>query len=801
MFSNYLKTAIRNLLKHKGYSFINITGLAVGMACCILIMALIIDELSFDLFHENQANIYRVATVGKIAGRTIEIATVPAPFGPTLVKDYPEVLNAVRFRDYGRNVFSYGDRKFYETGLYLTDNSIFDIFSFKLLRGDPATALKAPYSIVINQEIAEKYFDAEDPIGKILKVKNDKEFFITGIIADPPPNSHIQFRMLASFETYYAENPDRMVWYNWNYQTYIQLDPNTAYREFEQKFVDFNERYIGDFVRSIGGDISNYLQPLTSIHLYSNIEGEISPGSDIKYVYAFGTIAIFILFVACINFMNLSTARSARRAREVGLRKVFGAQRKALIYQFLGESLLLAVISMAFSLVIVKLASPFFNNLAGREIPLNLFTNPIIIAGLVIIVLFIGLVAGSYPAFFLSSFKPIRVLKGQLQKGANKSKLRSGLVVFQFAISIMLVIGTSIVLNQLHYMRSKNPGFDKQQILVLSLNDDSMRQKTALIKTEMSTIDGVISVAGSMKVPGEESFNTSVFYPEGFSANQSVLMENFNIDLNFLETYNIALIDDRNFSNEFTTDEDAAILINEMAAKALEWENPVGKIIYQPTSSDDMTDRQALTVIGVINDIHHRSLQHAVEPALINLNTESSSRISLRLAEGTIPETIKQVEQHWNAIFPDQPFDYFFLDDYFDGLYRSEEQLGNIFKTFTIFAILIGCLGLLGLASYAAEQRTKEIGIRKVLGSSATAVVLMLWKEFLVLVLVANLFAWPVAYFTMNNWLQSFPYQAGMPVVIFIAAAIAAIIIALLTVSYQSIKAALANPVKSLRYE
>ncbi len=451
--------------------------------------------------------------------------------------------------------------------------------------------------------------------------------------------------------------------------------------------------------------------------------------------------------------------------------------------------------------MIVKLASPYFNNLAGREIPVNLFTDPLISFGLVTIVLFIGLVAGSYPAFFLSGFQPLRVLQGQFQKGAVKSMLRRGLVVFQFAISITLVIGTTIVNNQLNYMRSKNPGFNKQQIMVLSLEDDFMRQKAPLIKTEMSTIDGVISAAGSMKVPGEESFNTSVFYPEGFAENQSILMENFNIDHNFLETYDIALIDGRNFSNKFTTDEDEAVLINETAVKALEWENPVGKIIYQPTGSDDMTDRQALTVIGVINDIHHRSLQHAIEPALITLDTESSNRISLLLRKSTISETIKMVEQRWNAIFPDQPFDYFFLDDYFNGLYRSEERLGNIFKAFTFFAILIGCLGLLGLASYAAEQRTKEIGVRKVLGSSASAVVLLLCKEFIALVLIANLFAWPTAYLIMKNWLHSFPYQTGMPIVIFIIAAITAIIIALLTVSYQSIKAALANPVKSLRYE
>ncbi|MFH1853389.1 MAG: ABC transporter permease [Candidatus Neomarinimicrobiota bacterium] len=801
MLKNYLKIAIRNLLKQKGYSFINIAGLAVGMACCILIMAYIADELSFDRFHNRVENIYRVATVGKIAGRTINIATVPAPMGPAMVDEFPEVSAAVRFRTTGDQIFSYQDKKFFESNLMYADNSLFEVFSFRLLSGDPATALAAPHTMVITPELARKYFGDDDPVGKILRMNNEEDFTITGLIAKPPGNSHIQFDLLLSFETFYKRNPDRMVWYNWNYQTYILLADDADYQSLEQKLVQFNERHIGEFVKAIGGDISNYLQPLASIHLHSQIEAEVSPNGDIRYVYAFALIAGFILLIACINFMNLATARSANRAREVGLRKVVGADRRMLISQFLSESLVLALISFLLALLIVVLAHPYFNHLAGRTIALNLFSNPWIVAGLIGLILFIGLAAGSYPALFLSRFRPAVVLKGTLQKGAKSSRFRSILVIFQFAISIALIIGTGIIFNQLDYMQTKDMGFNKEQLLVIAIRDDQTTGKADLIKTELKKIDGVVSICGASKVPGEESFNTSVFYPEGYAQDQSVLMENFTIDESYLETYQIELLAGRNFSREFTTDPEQSIMINETAARTFGWDDPVGKLIYLPADDNDMSQRQTVTVIGLTRDIHHRSVQHAVEPLLIDFNPGQAFRITVRLKTDNITNTMEQIEQKWLAINPDHPFDYFFLDEYFDSLYRGEERLGNIFRTFTVFAVLIGCLGLFGLASFAAEQRTKEIGIRKVLGSSVSAVVLLLYREFITLIIIANLVAWPVIYFTMRHWLKDFPYQTSIGVGGFILAALLALGIALLTVSYQSLKAALANPVQSLRYE
>lgn len=801
MFHNYIKITFRNILKQKGYTFINVFGLAVGMACCIFIFAYIIDELSFDRFHENADNIYRVNTTGIISGRTIEIATVPAPMAQAMINDFPEVPDAVRFRSRGNVVMSYQDKKYFESGLLYTDNSIFDIFSFKLVLGDQKSALTAPYTAVISQEIAHKYFGNENPVGKIIRVDNSDDYSITGVLDKIPYNSHLQFDVLASFETLYKQRPDNLGWLGWNHQTYILLKDGVDYKIFDEKFKSFNDKYIGAIMKQLGGEIYNYLQPLTEIHLFSNMEVELSTNSDIRYVYAFAAIAIFILLIACINFMNLSTARSANRAKEVGLRKVIGADRAMLINQFLGESFILAIISVIFSLGIVISTNHYFNNLVGREIPIHFLTNPIIIVGLLTIVVLVGLIAGSYPAFFLSGFKPSSVLKGELNKGIKSSRFRSVMVVFQFAISIALIIGASIVSNQLHFMKNSRLGFNKEQQLVIRITDNEVENKLQLIKSTMLNINGVNSVCGSGMVPGEDFFNTNVYYPEGFSDDQGVLMENFSIDENFLDTYNVELSAGRGFQREMSTDRENSVIINETAAKKLNWNNPVGKKIYTLTNSQEISTRKPLTVIGVIKDMHHRSLHHLVEPTLIEYSPGSADRITLKLDTQNISETMASVEDQWNQLAPNNPFEYFFLDDYYDNLYKSEENLSNIFQVFTFFAIIIGCLGLFGLVSFAAEQRTKEIGIRKTLGSSVSSIILILNKEFLTLVIIANIFAWPVAYFMMKKWLASFPYQADMTITTFLFAGLAAVLIAILTVSYRSIKAALTNPVEALRYE
>jgi putative ABC transport system permease protein len=801
MFKNYLKIAIRNIRSQKGYTFINVFGLAVGMACCIFILAYITDEISFDRFHEKADNIYRINTTGIVSGRTIKVGTVPAPMAQTMVNDFPEVLDAVRFRSYGNMTVNYQDKTYLEPGLFYTDNSIFSIFSFRLLLGDPNTVLKAPYTVVITPEIARKYFGNENPVGKIIRLNNNEDYSITGIIEKPPANSHLDFDMLASFATIEKNNPQSMGWIGWNYQTYVLLEDGVDYKSFEKKFLGFNDKYIGGIVKQMGGEIYNYLQPLTSIHLHSNMEFELSTNSDIRYIYAFAAIALFILLIACINFMNLSTAKSANRAKEVGLRKVIGAERGMLINQFLGESFILAIISIIFALGIVLTTNHYFNDLVGREIPVNIFSNQLIFAGLIAIVIFVGLIAGSYPAFFLSAFNPATVLKGKLNKGSRGSRFRSILVVSQFAISITLIIGAVFVYNQLEFMKNKRLGFNKEQQLVIKIIDDEVQDNLKLLKLSMLNIHGVQSVSGSGMVPGENNISTNVYYPENLPENQSILMQNFDIDEDFIKTYNMELSAGRNFSTEMITDKDNSVLINETAVKKLNWENPVGKKLYALASNQDIAEREPRIVIGVIKDIHHRSLHHPIEPTVIDYSPDHAERITLKLNAQYISETMASVKEEWKRIAPNHPFEFFFLDDYYNSLYQSEENLSKIIQVFTIFAIIIGCLGLFGLVSYAAEQRTKEIGIRKVLGSSVSAIVVILCKEFFSLIIISNIIAWPAAYFMMKSWLEGFPYQTEMQLFTFFFAGLLAIFIALLTVSYRSIKAAYTNPVEALRYE
>jgi len=801
MFNNYVKTALRNIKKYKGYSIINIAGLAAGMACCILILAFIVDECSFDRFHEHAGDIYRIATTGSISSVTFEVATTPVLMGPTMMKDFPEVVNAVRFWNSGNTLVSSGDKRFFESGLLYADHSILDVFSFDLIQGDPASALEAPYTMVVTPEIAEKYFGREDPLGRIIRMNNEEDYIVTGVIEKPPSNSHFTFDLLASFGTVYQKYPEKITWIGWDYYTYIQLRESVENEEFEKKLFGFNERYIGDIVRSFGGEISNYLQPLTSIHLHSNIDGELGVNGDIRYVYVFAAIGVFILIIACINFINLSTARSANRAREVGLRKVVGAERGMLINQFLSESLLLAMISMVLALILVQIVQPYFNNLTGREIGINIICNPWIIVGFLLIVLFVGLVAGSYPAFFLSAFRPASVLTGKLQKGSRHSQFRRILVVFQFAISITLIVVTGIVFNQIRFMRNKRLGFHKDQRMIIPLRGNEIRQRFELIKKEMQSLEGVVSASGSRMIPGEDAFNVNPYFPEGWSSDQGFMMQGFYVDDDFLRTYGIELVAGRGFSREMFTDQKSAVLINVTAARKLGWTDPVGKKIHSLTDAQDLSQRITFTVIGVIQDIHHRSVHHAVEPTLITYSPGYARKITLKLNSENISQTMKLIEKKWSALDPNYPFDYFFLDDYYDGLYRSEERLGRIFRVFTLFAILIGCLGLFSLASFAAEQRTKEIGIRKVLGSSSGSIIVLLCREFVLLVVMANVIAWPIAFFTMKKWLEGFPYRTDIHMATFIVAGLMALTIALLTVGYRAIRAALSNPVDSLRYE
>lgn len=800
MFSNYLKIAFRNVKKHKAYAFINISGLAIGMACCILIISFIATELSYDQFHENKDNIYRLGLDATLGGNQMLMPISTAPAAPALIQNYPEVLDAVRFSPAGKISVKDRDLEFFEENIAFVDNSFFNVFTFPMIKGDPRTALKTAYSMVMIEDAAKKYFGDEEPIGKILKVDNRNDYTVTGVVKNPPKNSHFTFDILCSFESLYAQNRERMeAWMSFSYYTYVLLQDNFDHKELENKFPALIETHMGPTLKAVGGKIDFFLQPLTQIHLHSHMENEMSANSDIAYIYIFAAIALFILIIACINFMNLSTARSALRAKEVGIRKVIGAERKELIKQFLGESLIYSLFSMFVAIGLAHLVLPLFSSLSGRDLTIDYFGMPWLIPSIIGMILFVGFAAGSYPALFLSSFQPAKVLKGSIKAGAANSRFRSIMVVGQFVISIGLIISTGVILNQLRFMKNKNLGFEKENILVIRTSAGPARESIKSIKQEFKKVPGVLNAGLASQVPGSEA-NISPFVPEGFSATEAQLMKGLDIDQDFIPTMGIEIIKGRNFSSEFGTDASDAIIINETAARKFGWADPIGKKI-ENFSGEEIEDRRAQTVVGVIKDIHMSSLHSLIMPLLINNESDDLDNIVVRINPNNVGSTIDSLRSKWEELFPNQSFDYSFLDDSLATMYESEGRLSQIFSSFTLFAIFIACLGLFGMASFTAEQRTKEIGIRKVMGASILGIVVLLAKNFLKLVLIANVIAWPIAYIAMKEWTKGFSYQAGIGIEMFLITAVLAAVIALLTVSFHSIKAALSHPIDAIKYE
>lgn len=724
------------------------------------------------------------------------------PAGPTLVRDYPEVENAVRLNSWrARTSLTYQGLQFYEDGIFFADQSFFSVFSFPLIKGDPETALQLTNTMVLTESAAEKYFGTDDPMGKVLKANNQTDYTVTGVCRDVPQNSHFHFDMLASFETQFAQNR-RMenIWLNFNNHVYLLLSRDADPGALEAKFPALVEQYMGKDLKALGGTINFYLQPLRDIHLHSHLEGELEGNGNILYVYIFAAIALFILIIACINFMNLATARSATRAREVSMRKVAGAHKGALIGQFLGETVLFSLIALAIALVLVWQALPYFSAISGIEMKIRPELLPWLIPTFFGLILFVGLAAGSYPALYLSSFEPATVLKGSFKAGKAGSRFRGILVVGQFIVSITLIIGTSLVLNQLRYMKKKELGFDKANILVTQIRDRNMLQALDSIKAQLKQVPGVLAVTSSSIVPGGQP-NVSIFMPEGFADDESQIMEQYRVDEDFFPTLGIEIVQGRNFSKEFSTDPEESVIINQTAAEKFGWENPIGKTIRIPDDINDENEMifEARTVVGVIADFHLASLHKVIAPQIID--NRPGGTLSLRLSPENTSSTLSRLKELWGVIDPGRPLDYFFLDESFDAQYRAEERLSGIFSSFTVFAILIACLGLFGMASYMAEQRTKEIGIRKVLGASIPGVVALLARDFVKLVLIANLVAWPLAYYFMSRWMQNFAYRAGIAPWIFFLTGLAAMTIALLTVSYQSIRAALSDPVRAIKYE
>ncbi len=796
MFNNYLKITFRNFRRQKAFSLINVIGLAVGMACCICILVYIQHELSYDSFHANADNIYRLVMNGVFSGKPFDVALSSAPIGPTLVNEFPGIDNAVRFHHRDRTPVKYKEKQFFEEGIFWADKTVFEVFGFPLIKGNPETVFENPFSAVITQETANRYFGREDPLGKIIQFNRNEEYTITGVMKDVPDNSHFAFDFLLSFETLLTSN-QRLTqsWTQFINYTYLLLKEETTPKELEKKISALNEKHMGFNPEEIGWNLTFTLQPLKSIHLHSNLQGEITGNSSIAYIYIFSSIAFLILFLACINFMNLATARSTNRAKEVGLRKVLGAVRSKLIKQFIGESLIYSFISLLFAIILAEFFLYFFSSLFGRALKISYFEIPWIIPGFICIAFFVGLVSGIYPAFVLAGFQPSKVIKGGFDSFHKRKNFRNVLVVFQLALSTFLITGTGIIFKQTTFMKNQRLGINKEHIIVLQMLDGSVRRSISTIKQELKDLPGVINVTASSHVPGWEGLSAA-HLPEGFSLAETQIMRVINVDNNFLDTMGIKLIAGRNFSPEFTSDSQESVLINEKAAKNFGWDDPLGKRI-QEIYGQKLTK----TVIGVVKDFHMSSLHTPIEPMYINNSYPEIEAISLRLSSDDVPKQVDLIRSKWKELVPLAPFDYFFLDESFDNLYRAEERLSRLFFNFSLLAIFIACLGLFGMACFSAEHRTKEIGIRKMLGASTSGLVVMLIKDLIKLIFIASLVAWPIIFLASKTWLQNFAYRTNIGSGIFLLSAILISFVALGTVSYQAIKAAFANPVDSLRYE
>jgi len=794
MFKNYLKITLRNIAKQKSYSFINIAGLALGMALFILVARFIQLEFSFDKFNKNYNRLSRVEY--NLDGKGRFIAFSRPPVGEALTRDFPEIEQYTRFQNMNDGkLLAYRDKKFPEDNGWWVENSFFELFSYRLLKGDPKSALAVPNSIVLSVDLAEKYFPDEEPLGQVLRYDNTIDCKVTGIIEDCPTNSHINYNFLISYPTYktiagndYFEN-----WNNIANYTYVMLAENVNLEELNKKLYDVLKKYWRDDV-----DVPLYLKPLSQFHFHSNVLGEIGLRGDMSKIYIFSAIGLFILLIACINFMNLSTARSAKRTREVGMRKVVGANKFSLVKQFLSESILFAFLALMLAVVLAEIFLPIFNKIIGRTLTLNFFDNWPLSIGLIGIALIVGLISGSYPAFYLSSFQPVTILNSPAYAQSSNAAIRKFLVVFQFVISIILIVGTLVIYRQMHYMKNTDLGYDHEQIIHTQLlrMDRETISKYQTFKNELLNNPDILNASISRDIPSFSSSSTVILGWEGSNEDDRAYVNINRIDHNFLDTYGIQLIDGRNFSPSQSSDSIIHCIINETAVKQFGWDNAIGKRLGGNNY-----------VIGVVKDFHYTSLRCQINPLVLfppdepNPARRTRDILSIKIAPHNIDETLAFIKNKFEAIFPNDVFEYRFFDEDFDWMYRQEIRVAKTIGYFSIIAIFIACLGLFGLASFMAEQRTKEIGIRRSLGATIPGITLLLSKEFTKWIVIANIIALPVGYFIMNRWLQRFAYRTNIGILIFIITGTLALVIALITVSYQSIKAAVTNPVESLRYE
>jgi putative ABC transport system permease protein len=804
MIKNLFKHSVRALRRQKGYVFINVAGLAIGIACSFVIGLFIIHQLSFDQYHEKKDVIYRVNLDGKIGGQEILAASTTSPLGPAMVRDFPEVLDFLRINNWAETVIKYEDQFFTENYFIEADSSFFSFFSIPLLKGNPETALTEPYTVVISESTSHKMFGDDDPLNKMIRVgTSTSPYMITGIFRDVPENTHFEANMIGSFTTNPRSKDES--WLSNSFSTYVILHSETDMDVINDRFQDMVIKYAAtEFFQYIGvsmedfiaqGNRYNYfLQPLTDIHLNPSIENMLKASNDPKYLKIFGAIGVLILVIGGINFMNLATAQAMRRSKEVGIKKVSGSSRGLLMTQFLTETVILSFLAMLLAIGITEISLPYINSILDVNLQIGYLSQWYTLPSMILIAVIIGLLAGSYPAFYLSSFNPVRVLKGKATNGRGNITLRSALTTVQFAISITLIVGTLIMHRQIQYMLNKDLGFNKEQVIVIR-RASVLGDKISGFKNELNNIAGVVSVSASTAVPGRNNNNNGYVIQE--RPEESFIMQTNWVDYDYLTTYGMELADGRFFDPEYLTDRNACLL-NQRASREFLLENPL-----QTRVSSGDNELGFMPVIGIVRDFHFESLRNDIRPYIIRFKNENQNwgYVSVRLAQGRPDETIEAIENVWSSFTAHEPMLYFFMDQDFDRLYQEEKQNASLSVLFTILAIIIASLGLYGLTSFTVAQRTKEIGVRKTFGASITNIWLMVVKEIMILVGISTAVAWPLVYWVASNWLQNYYYRINLSPMDFLKGFIIASAIALITISYRTVRAAKLNPSISLRYE
>lgn len=800
MFTNYLKIALRNIKREKGYSFINLAGLALGMACFLLIVFFIQFERSYDNFHERGKYIYQVVRENERGESHIELKGITgAPLAPLLLEEFPAIVHAVRLTCFEGELIRYGEKRFIEDRFFFADDKIFDVFTFPLIQGNPATALKEPFSVVLTKKTAEKYFGDEDPTNKILSYKDGNtwlDFKITGVLDDIPQNSHIDFDFVASYKSLRTIAGEWFMTKHWDSPTwtYIQLQKGYSPGTLEKMLPAFTEKHVDKWSFS---SVSHRLQPLGDLYFYAP-GPPVGRRGNAQYLYILTTVSIFILLLACINFMNLSTARSASRSKEVGMRKVIGAQRPQLVRQFIGESLVYSIFALILAVLLVELFLPVLNNFADKQLTINYLKNYGYLIAVILTATTVGILSGSYPAFFLSSFRPVLVLKGAIQSGRSASLIRKVLVVAQFAISVILIVVSFITYQQIDFLKNRELGFNKKNVITVPIRASSVRERFELLKNKWLQSSNVFGVTACSMEPGVTSQNAISINARN---NNDVHMGIIYVDHDFVKTLEINMARGRDFSKDISTDATGALLMNQTALERLGWQDGLGEKMEMYFKLEKIVPMYQTTVVGIVQNFNFRSLTTSMQPILIKIEPRRFNYIMVRINGDNITGSMNYIENAWEEFQFDQPFEFTFLEDDMNNVYRSIENFSAIIRYAALLAIVIACLGLFGLAFFTVEKRTKEIGIRKVLGATIPGLIWLISKEFLLLVALANIIAWPIAYYATNNMLQNFAYRININLLIFIFSAILALVIALLTVSYQSIRAALANPAETLRYE